>query len=130
MATIKHDGHDFEPDVEGTDTYRHRGAGACGVAIFSKNRWMVIKEEKDVDINYLIGHFPEVDLILLEGFKYSDFPKIEIVRSEVSTFPLSNPETVIAYVSDLDIFDPQIKQFKLDEVEELSDYIYDYIRKN
>lgn len=34
VATIKHDGHDFNADVPGTDTYRHFHAGAYGTAIF------------------------------------------------------------------------------------------------
>ena len=48
-AVIKHDGHEFEPDVEGTDTWKLRKAGAYGTAIFSKGRWMVIKEEPEMD---------------------------------------------------------------------------------
>ena len=40
VATIKHDGHDFEGDVEGTDTYKHKRAGAYGTAIFSKNKFI------------------------------------------------------------------------------------------
>lgn len=129
VATIKHDGHDFDPDVKGTDTYRHRESGAYGVGIFSKNKWMIIKEEKDIDVRNLIDQFPEADLIILEGFKHSDFPKIEIVRGEISSSPVSNPKTVIAYISDLERFYPEIKQFKLDEIEELSNYIYDYIKE-
>lgn len=127
VATIKHDGHDFDPDVKGTDTYKHREAGAYGIGIFSRSKWMLIKEEENIDISHLIKQFPEADLIILEGFKYSNFPKIEIVRGEISSNPVSNPETVIAYISDLDIFDPGVEQFKLDEIEELSNYIYDYI---
>lgn len=129
IATIKHDGHDFDPDVKGTDSYRHRESGAYGVGIFSKSKWMLIKEEENVDISHLIKQFPEADLIILEGFKYSNFPKVEIVRREISSNPVSNPETVIAYISDLDIFDPEIEQFKLGEIKELSNYIYDYIIK-
>lgn len=124
VATIKHDGHDFQPDVEGTDTYRYREVGAYGVGIFSRNKWMVIKEEMDIEISELIGQFPEADLILLEGFKYSEYPKIEIVRGEVSSSPVSKPETVIAYMSDQDRFSKDIRQFALHEVEELAEYIY------
>ncbi|NLY45724.1 MAG: molybdopterin-guanine dinucleotide biosynthesis protein B [Tissierella sp.] len=129
VATIKHDGHDFDPDVEGTDSYSHRKSGAYGVGIFSKNKWMVIKEEKNVHISNLIQQFPEADLIILEGFKNSDFPKVEIVRSEISLLPISNSQTVIAYISDLERFDPNIKQFRLDEIKELSNYVYDYIMR-
>lgn len=80
VATIKHDGHDFEPDVPGTDSYRHRKAGAYGCAVFSPNRWMVIQEqpaeeEQKIDEHVLIQLFPEADIILLEGFKHSSWPK-------------------------------------------------------
>ena len=37
VAVIKHDGHDFEGDVPGTDTYKHFQAGAYGTAVFSEN---------------------------------------------------------------------------------------------
>jgi molybdopterin-guanine dinucleotide biosynthesis protein B len=75
VATIKHDGHDFEPDVPGTDSYRHRIAGAYGTAVFSKNRFMVTKTWDCVDETTLFSTFPEADVLLLEGFKDSSFPK-------------------------------------------------------
>lgn len=90
---------------------------------------MVIKEEVNIPVFDLVDQFPEADLILLEGFKYSNFPKVEIVRSEISSHPVSNPETVIAYISDLEIFSHEIKQFRLEEIKELSDYIYKHIIK-
>lgn len=80
VATIKHDGHDFDPDVPGTDSYRHRTAGAYGTAVFSRGHWMVVKEqpkepEKPIDEHNLIAMFPEADIILLEGFKHSSWPQ-------------------------------------------------------
>ena len=36
VATVKHDGHEFEGDVPGTDTYRHMKAGDFGTAVFYK----------------------------------------------------------------------------------------------
>lgn len=80
VATIKHDGHDFEPDVPGTDSYRHRKAGAYGCAVFSGKKWMVVKEQPEeqtagINEQNLIKMFPEADIILLEGFKNSDWPK-------------------------------------------------------
>ena len=41
IAVIKHDGHDFEPDVPGTDSARLRQAGACAAAVFSDKRYMI-----------------------------------------------------------------------------------------
>ena len=41
VAVIKHDGHDFTPDVPGTDSFRMRQAGADGVAVYSGHQWML-----------------------------------------------------------------------------------------
>lgn len=80
VAVIKHDGHDFTPDVPGTDSYRHREAGAYGTAVFSANRFLVTKEvvperNAGVDERELAKFFPEADIILIEGLKHSGYPK-------------------------------------------------------
>ena len=58
VSVIKHDGHDFIPDVPGTDTYRLRSAGAQGAAVFSGSRAMVIKDDVTVSEKELIREFP------------------------------------------------------------------------
>lgn len=80
VATVKHDGHDFDADVPGTDTYRHFAAGAYGTAIFSSEKYMVVKRQENTTEEQLMACFPEVDMILLEGFKYCPYPKVELVR--------------------------------------------------
>lgn len=75
VATIKHDGHDFTPDVPETDSYRHAEAGAYGTAVFSGNRFMITKETKGITERELMQAFPEADVILIEGLKHSSYPK-------------------------------------------------------
>lgn len=75
VAVIKHDGHDFESDVPGTDSYRHQKAGAYGTAVFSKNRFLVTKQCQGITERELFAAFPEADLILIEGLKESHYPK-------------------------------------------------------
>lgn len=75
VAVIKHDGHDFESDVPGTDSYCHRKAGAYGTAVFSGKRFMITKECENVDEKQLAKAFPEADIILIEGLKSSNYPK-------------------------------------------------------
>lgn len=75
VAVIKHDGHDFESDVPGTDSYRHRQAGAYGTAVFSNKRFMVTKECQKITEQELFLAFPEADIILIEGLKNSTYPK-------------------------------------------------------
>ena len=41
VGIIKHDGHDFTPDVPGTDSCRLREAGAEGVAVYSGQRYLL-----------------------------------------------------------------------------------------
>lgn len=75
VATIKHDGHDFTPDVPGTDSFRHGEAGAYGTAVFSGNRFMITKQCTSINEGVLMAAFPEADVILMEGLKHSPYPK-------------------------------------------------------
>lgn len=86
VAAIKHDGHDFIPDVPGTDSFRHREAGAYGSAVYSKNRFMVTKECEAASEILLAEAFPEADVILLEGFKGRAYP------GYVCDFPTKIPD--------------------------------------
>ena len=100
VAVIKHDGHRFLPEPPDTDTGRFLAAGAWGTAIFDGEKYKVVRREV-VDEAALIAQFPEADLILLEGFKYSAWPKLEVVRGEISQAPVSDPATLLALVTDL-----------------------------
>ncbi|MCQ4775705.1 molybdopterin-guanine dinucleotide biosynthesis protein MobB, partial [Lacrimispora saccharolytica] len=55
-------------------------AGADGTCVFSAGKYMVIKYAPTPSVEELIKTFPEAELILLEGFKYSEYPKIEVIR--------------------------------------------------
>ena len=101
VAVIKHDGHDFEGDRLGTDTYRFHKAGAEGTAIFSKNRYM-INADKTVDWLQLKEQFSDADIILVEGLKQSALPKIEIVREGISDELSCSRENLIAVVTDVE----------------------------
>ncbi len=75
VAVIKHDGHDFESDVPGTDSYRFQKSGAYGTAVYSSKRLMVTKEWEEPDEKALLEAFGEADIILIEGLKNSAYPK-------------------------------------------------------
>lgn len=120
VATVKHDGHDFVGDCEGTDTDRHRKAGAIGIAIFSDNQYMIINQVP-IDERELFRTFDYADLILLEGFKYSDYPKIEIVKAGEE--PVG--KHVLALVSDVE----RAGYIHRDDVERIADVIYRSIDK-
>lgn len=128
VAVIKHDAHDFEPDVPGTDTYRYKQAGAYGTAIYSKNKFMLVKEEPQMTAENLMEQFPEADLVIIEGLKYSHFPKIELVRGIVSQEAVCDPATVVAYVSDV-LQENKIPVYSYDQPGAIADAIETFMRE-
>ena len=81
IAVVKHDGHSFAPDVPGTDTRRFFDAGAMGTAVFDGEKFMLVKRQP-VDETQLFEAFPEADLILIEGLKWSSYPKLFLKAGE------------------------------------------------
>ena len=112
VAVIKHDGHSFLPDREGTDTFRLLEAGAMGTAVFDGEKFQAVKYAR-VSENELSALFPEADLILLEGFKHSPWPKIEILRGSVSREPVCDPAALLALVTDTEVRLPGVPAFGL-----------------
>lgn len=102
VAVIKHDGHDFQCDIPGTDTYCFDQAGACGTAIYSEYQMFVHKKGTRERELSLIGQFPEAEFIILEGCKNSSWPKIEVIRRATGNppKPVSNPEGRFLIVTD------------------------------
>lgn len=81
VAVIKHDVHGFESDIEDTDTYKLRQAGAVATAITSPWRTAII-EEKETPLQELIQHFKDdVGLIIVEGFKREPLPKMVMISN-------------------------------------------------
>ena len=136
VAVIKHDGHEFDADVPGTDTWKFGEAGACGTLVFSRTKYMMVKYQPAPEVNELVSCFPEADIILLEGFKYSEYPKIEVVRRGNSSKSVCDPRFLLGIVTDLteeelryedDIQTAskraEIPLFGLDETELLAEWI-------
>jgi molybdopterin-guanine dinucleotide biosynthesis protein B len=80
VGTLKHDVHDFEIDREGTDTSKHRQAGADVVAIASQDKWAVQGWGSGLSsLDEMLRRIEGVDLVLVEGYKQSPLPKIVMV---------------------------------------------------
>jgi len=88
VGLIKHAHHKFDIDQPGKDSYELRKAGAERVLVASNKRWALMVETpdriEDPDLQTLVNQFSNVqlDLLLVEGFKHSAFPKIELYRKE------------------------------------------------
>ena len=128
VAVIKHDGHRFLPEPLDTDTGRFLAAGAWGTAIFDGEKYKVVRREA-VDEAALIAQFPEADLILLEGFKYSAWPKLEVVRAGNSEAPVANPATLLALVTDLPLSLPGVPTLPLGDAAGAAALLIRYVKE-
>ena len=119
VATIKHDGHDFQTDVPGTDTFAHFQAGAYGTVVFSDHKFMVVKKQPEE---------AQADLILLEGFKDSGYPKMEPIRGANSSDCVCRGHNLRAVVTDLAPgavkgLPEGVPVFGLEDVESIAEFI-------
>lgn len=99
-GVLKHDGHDFEIDHEDTDTFSFRKSGASEVAIFSHSKFAFISYNEIINEKRILNMFTDVDIIIIEGMKGSDYPKYEIIRSEHHTDLICNRKNLLGVVID------------------------------
>ncbi|MCL4378475.1 MAG: molybdopterin-guanine dinucleotide biosynthesis protein B [Actinobacteria bacterium] len=81
VGAIKHTHHDFEIDKRGKDSWAYRKAGAEAVVITSKDRMAFVRElDDEIPAKEIIYElFNDVDIVLMEGYKKEDFPRIEVI---------------------------------------------------
>ena len=121
IGVIKHDGHDFEIDHVGTDTWKHGQAGADVVCIASSRKIAVMRTTvKPSTLDEIIPLINNVDLILTEGFKQEQKPQIEVNRQ--GTESLGKKDNTIALVSDLLVYEG-IPHFSLEDAEGVADFL-------
>jgi molybdopterin-guanine dinucleotide biosynthesis protein MobB len=124
LAAIKHHHHrDLEFDVRGKDSWRLAQAGAEHVVIAGPYRVVCVRTfGEETTLEQVTTGIRDVDLILIEGFKQADVPKIEVDRDRPGLELISPPEDLVAIVSDRR-FDADVPQFDLDDVAGLADLI-------
>ncbi len=131
VGTIKHDAHRFEMDKPGKDTYRHFQAGADVVAISAADKMAMIArtDGQEISLDELVRRLPPVDLVLTEGYKAGDKPKIEVHRKALNRPLLCRPEELLAVATD-EPLDIDVPCFDLDDITGLADLIEErFLRK-
>ncbi|MDB6009582.1 MAG: molybdopterin-guanine dinucleotide biosynthesis protein [Gammaproteobacteria bacterium] len=124
VATLKHAHHAFDVDQPGKDSYEHRKAGACEVIVSSARRWVQMHEVGDgpeATLAQLLARLSPCDLVLVEGFKTGQHPKMEVFRRAVGKTPL-HPEDprIIAIASDQDFPGAGIPRVDINDIEAIA----------
>ena len=130
VSVVKHAHHKFDIDHEGKDSWRHRQAGASEVVIASALRLAKIREfpvRADPTVHDLIAELAPCDWVLVEGFKSSALPKIEVWRAATGK-PAQYPVDpfVIALATDSEAALPAptgLPLFHLDDVDGVAAFI-------
>lgn len=119
VAAVKHTAHPIEPDAPGKDTYRFVQAGAA----------QVIPAAREMALGEALAGVRDVDLVLVEGYKRADVPKIEVYWSggageqgSGGELVCATDERLIAIASDRR-FNVGVAQFDLDDVVWLADWL-------
>lgn len=125
IATVKHAHHALRLDEEGTDSARHRAAGAAQVAVVSQKRWALMTEGPEPDFIDVVAQLEPCDLIVVEGYKSQPIPKIEARRrgSEPGAGLAERDERVVAIAADYAIEGAGVPVFDLDDVGAIADFV-------
>ena len=129
VASIKHAHHSFTIDEGETDSARHRRAGARQVAVISRQRWAMISEagegQKEPDLEDVVSWFNPCDLIIVEGYKTADIPKIEARRRDAfTTTPLADDDAgIVAIAADHKVDQTRLPAFDLDDIPAIAAFI-------
>lgn len=124
VATIKHHNGDFDMDHEGTDSFRHMKAGSETTILSSPNKFALIsKVEREKTLDELIDMVTDVDIIITEGYKSENKPKIEVFRKANNSERVKGiKDKLIAVISDDEIID-EVEKFSFNDINNMVNFI-------
>ena len=87
VSSLKHTDHDFEVDFPGKDSWRHKNAGTFSTMLLSEKKMAFFSDIetpcgiKDIASKFFGGS----DIVIIEGFKDLNVPKIELFRRQAGS---------------------------------------------
>lgn len=123
VSTLKHTHHAVDLEQPGTDTHRHRMAGAQQVILATAHRLTLMEEVVEPSILHLLSRLAPCDVVLAEGWKHGTHPRIEAWRPETGKPPLATSDPTIRAIAGKG--DPDVSQpvFDLDDIAAIADFI-------
>ncbi len=133
VSVIKHAHVNFDVDHPGRDSFKMREAGACQVILSSPRRFALMRELGDapeMTLENLLQSAGSCDVILVEGYKVANYPKIEIRRDGArSREPLSKEfPGVVAIASDRPHDESEaLPTFQVDDIRAISEFVIELL---
>ena len=130
VSSIKHTDHDFEADISGKDSWRHKNAGAFSTMLISNGKaafFSDIDSSLGIEIGGIIPkYFNGSDIVIIEGFKDLNVKKIELLRKEINPDlkpRFKNDRNLILVCADEFIKDLKVPQININDFEKIADFI-------
>lgn len=123
VSTLKRTHHRLDLDTPGTDTHRHRMAGAQQVVLASDHRLALMEELTEPTLDDLLTRLAACDVVLAEGWKHGTHPRIEAWRPETGAPPLAASDPTIRVVAAKGAPDVAQPVLDLDDIPAIADFI-------
>lgn len=126
VGTVKHDAHRFEIDYPGKDTWKHRMAGAETVAITSREQTAVMRR-RYTPLDELLREMGDLDVVLVEGFKFANYPKIVLVRTYDQLSLIEKTDNMLAVVSWFPLPEADVSVFHKDDFTGIYTRLFNFV---
>lgn len=130
VAVIKHTPHqDVVTDAPGSDTARCWEAGAAETVLVTPERVARVRRHAvEPPLAQVLAAITDVDWILVEGYKQSSLPKLEVVRAACDPQPIPGLAGRIAFVTDLPALAGLLPCLALDDPRAVADFLVRRLR--
>ncbi len=124
VSVIKSMRHEFEVDREGKDTWRYRSAGAASALITNGRRIALMADIGDHETPIALAekYMSAYDIVIIEGYKEGDTPKIEVIGDSVEPPLFESDSNIIMVVSDRE-FKTTLPLYKRDDVKRVMECV-------
>jgi molybdopterin-guanine dinucleotide biosynthesis adapter protein len=127
VSTIKRVSDAVDLEKPGSGTWKHRAAGAAEVMIASASRFALLSEmppdTTEPDVGELLARMAPVDIVLLDGFRRSDYPKMEVVPAGQEQALIARGDCmVLAITSDAQVA-ADVPCLALSDIGALADFV-------
>ncbi len=126
VSLIKHSHKNIDIDRPGKDSYRLRESGCKEVLLLGNDRWALMHELRGAEeptLDYLLDRMQHCDLVLIEGFKDGEFPKLEVWRNGQNKSTLwPDWPGIVAIASDSPVSGTKVMQLNLADVSSIASF--------
>ena len=125
VGTLKYNIKEFKIDHEGKDTYKYYHLGADSIALTSQDEIAVIKRVTDPPgtSEFITKYLNDVNIVLIEGYRGGDYPRIKIVDSKETKIDSNDPDNELILIRG----DLETKHFSTEDTNKALDFIENII---